>query len=129
MLRALVFEAMGTFLLVFCSAMIERMRHLGMIGNEEAFGKGVVDFLVFVGFYHIGSRVSGCHLNPAVSFGMVFTPKFTAIEVGLAGDRLRGGAAGGRRLRRLALPALPGSTQGGPGTGAGGHLPRLGKQR
>ena len=89
MIRALIFEAIGTTILVFATCMTERLNNEKVINNEEPFAKALVDFLVFASLYYIGHRVSGCHLNPAVSFAMAFTPKFSILEVFLLGTRIR----------------------------------------
>jgi len=81
MLRALIFEAIGTATLVFATCMVERMNQHGQIGGDEPLAKGAIDFLVFASFYFVGHRISGCHLNPAVSFTLAFTPKFSILEV------------------------------------------------
>ena len=81
MIRALTFEAIGTSLLVFGTCMAERMTALKRINNEESFAKALVDFFIFASLYYIGHRISGCHLNPAVSFAMAFTPKFSVLQV------------------------------------------------
>ena len=83
MLRALIFEAIGTVILVFGTCMTERMYYYKRINNEEPFAKALVDFFVFASLYYIGHRISGCHLNPAVSFAMAFTQKFSILEVKL----------------------------------------------
>jgi len=88
MLRELIFESIGTATLVFATCMIERMSYYNEISGEESFAKGLVDFLIFASFYYIGHRISGCHLNPAVSFALAFTPKFSIIEVILLGNKL-----------------------------------------
>ena len=89
MLRALIFEAIGTAILVFATCMAERMNYYKRINEEEPFAKALVDFFVFASLYFIGHRISGCHLNPAVSFAMAFTPKFSILEVMLLGGSLR----------------------------------------
>jgi glycerol uptake facilitator-like aquaporin len=81
MIRALIFEAIGTSLLVFANLMTDRKDFQNSISGDHSFAKGLVDLFVFAGLYYVGHRVSGCHLNPAVSFAMAFTPKFSLLEV------------------------------------------------
>lgn len=60
-------EAIGTFILVFfgCGAAVLMGEHIGMHGIAMAFGLSIV-----AAAYSIGN-ISGAHLNPAVSIGMV----------------------------------------------------------
>ena len=60
-------EAVGTFTLVFigCGAAVVAGEHIGFTGISFAFGLGLIAMA-----YGIGP-ISGCHINPAVSLGML----------------------------------------------------------
>lgn len=67
MLKKLVAEMIGTFILVFLGscAIVFMGPDIGKVGIALAFGLGVI-----AAAYGIGA-ISGAHLNPAVSIGMV----------------------------------------------------------
>lgn len=67
MSKKLIAEVIGTFILVFFGtcAIVYMGTDIGKLGISMAFGLGVV-----AAAYGIGS-ISGAHLNPAVSIGMV----------------------------------------------------------
>lgn len=64
-------EALGTFILVFfgCGAAVFMGAQIGMLGISLAFGLSIV-----AAAYSVG-HISGAHLNPAVSLGMVMAGK------------------------------------------------------
>ncbi|MGI9435428.1 MAG: aquaporin Z [Geminicoccaceae bacterium] len=69
-------EAIGTFTLVFigCGAAVIAGDDIGFTGISFAFGLGLIAMA-----YGIGS-ISGCHINPAVSLGMLVAGRMSAAE-------------------------------------------------
>ena len=69
-------EVIGTFTLVFigCGAAVIAGEHIGFTGISFAFGLGLIAMA-----YGIGS-ISGCHINPAVSLGMLAAGRMPANE-------------------------------------------------
>ncbi len=69
-------EAIGTFTLVFigCGSAVIAGEHIGFTGISFAFGLGLIAMA-----YGIGS-ISGCHINPAVSLGMLVAGRMTTAE-------------------------------------------------
>src|SRR3712207_6708084 len=76
MSKKMVAEALGTFILVFfgCGAAVFMGDQIGMLGISLAFGLSIV-----AAAYSLGP-ISGAHLNPAVSFGMVMAGRMTTAE-------------------------------------------------
>lgn len=79
MMRQMIAEFIGTFTLVFlgCGAAVMAGAHdiLGMVGISFAFGLALIGMA-----YGIGP-VSGCHINPAVSFGAVVAGRMTVFAM------------------------------------------------
>lgn len=70
-------EVVGTFVLVFFACGVAALTctdHAGQVGTALAFG------LVIVAMAYTVGRVSGCHINPAVSLGCLLTKRMTVKE-------------------------------------------------
>lgn len=76
MSKKLTAEALGTFILVFfgCGAAVFMGEQIGMMGISLAFGLSIV-----AAAYGLGA-ISGSHLNPAVSLGMVTAGRMSVKE-------------------------------------------------
>jgi aquaporin Z len=74
MTKKLIAEALGTFILVLfgCGAAVLMGAQIGMLGIALAFGLAIV-----AAAYGLGA-ISGAHLNPAVSLGMVAAGRMSA---------------------------------------------------
>lgn len=80
-LRKMIAEFIGTFTLVFlgCGAAViagaDGTTGIGLAGISFAFG------LALIGMAHGIGPISGCHINPAVSFGAVVAGRMTIFEM------------------------------------------------
>lgn len=85
MIKKIVFELIGTFLLVFVTGVVEersrakRTQFTRGVG-EDFFAVSLVGFFIYLSLFYIGRKISGCHLNPAVSFAMIFIKRTKLIE-------------------------------------------------
>jgi len=123
--RRLLAELLGTCWLVFggCGSAVLAAGFpkvgIGLLGVSLAFGLTVLTMAYAIG------HVSGCHLNPAVSVGLVVAKRFPARELPhyvLA--QLAGGLLGAAVLYVIASGAPAFSTAGGfAANGFGDHSP------
>ncbi|MEU6704994.1 aquaporin [Streptomyces wuyuanensis] len=116
-------EFTGTAMLVFfgVGAAVLAGRAIGAVGVALVFG------LVLLALAHVLGPVSGCHLNPAVTLGMLFCRRITArTAVAYAVAQTAGGVAGSALLFGLAR-SVPGLvTHGAFGTNGFGARSALG---
>jgi aquaporin Z len=116
-------ELIGTFVLVFggCGAAVLAGSHIGFAGVASAFG-----FSLLVMAYAIGP-ISGCHINPAVTFGLLLSGKFEAKHVpGYVIAQIAGAIIAGGVLLIIAGGTSAGydpSTAGFAANGYGAHSP------
>jgi aquaporin Z len=77
-MRASLAEFVGTFVLVLggCGSAVLAADHIGYLGVALAFGLSVVAMAYAIG------PISGCHLNPAVTFGLLLSRKIDAATAG-----------------------------------------------
>lgn len=77
-MKKITAEALGTFILVFfgCGSAVLMGAQIGMHGIALAFG-----FAIVAAAYGLGA-ISGAHLNPAVTLGVVLARRMTLAEAG-----------------------------------------------
>jgi aquaporin Z len=123
--RRLVAEGIGTFWLVFggCGSAVLAAAFpevgIGLLGVSFAFGLSVVTMAYAIG------HVSGCHLNPAVSVGLVAGGRFPAADlVPYVGAQLAGAILGAAVLFAIASGAAGFDVSAGfASNGYGEHSP------
>lgn len=124
MRHRLAAEAMGTFWLVFggCGSAVLAAAFpqvgIGLLGVSLAFGLTVLTMAYAIG------HISGCHLNPAVSVGLVVGKRFPASDLpGYIGAQVLGAVVGAGTLYLIAS-GKPGFEVGGfASNGFGEHSP------
>jgi aquaporin Z len=120
----LMAEAIGTFWLVFggCGSAVLAAAFpqvgIGLLGVSFAFGLTVLTMAYAIG------HISGCHLNPAVSVGLMVGKRFPANELpGYIGAQVIGAILGAGTLYLIAS-GKPGFELGGfASNGFGEHSP------
>src|SRR5690349_13359838 len=125
MRRRLAAEFLGTFWLVFggCGSAVLSAAFpalgIGFVGVSFAFGLTVVTMAYAIG------HISGCHLNPAVSVGLVAAGRFSARDLpGYIGAQVVGAIAGAGVLYVIASGKADFSLAGGfASNGYGEHSP------
>jgi len=123
--RRVIAEILGTFWLVFggCGSAVLAAGFpkvgIGLLGVSLAFGLTVLTMAYAIG------HISGCHLNPAVSVGLVVGKRFPARELpAYVAGQLIGGVAGAGVLYVIASGAPGFSTAAGfAANGFGVHSP------
>src|SRR5690606_24992689 len=118
-------EVFGTFWLVFggCGSAVLAAAFpdvgIGLLGVSLAFGLTVLTMAYAIG------HISGCHLNPAVSVGLVIGKRFPARELpAYVGAQVVGDIAAAGVLYVIASGAPGFSTAGGfASNGFGDHSP------
>lgn len=118
--RIAVAELVGTMVLVIggCGTAVLAADRVGVAGVATAFG---LSLLVLA--YTIGP-ISGCHVNPAVTLGMVVAGKLEAAKLPYYwGGQIVGGLAGGALLYAVVKPNDAVAIKGFASNGFGDHSP------
>ena len=109
--KKLVAEFVGTFVLVFAACGVAALTGGTLVGTALAFG------LVIVAMAYSVGRVSGCHINPAVSLGCLLAKRMKLVEFfAYVGAQILGGFAGAMLLFGVAKMSgltLPGDACNG----------------
>jgi aquaporin Z len=124
MIQRLMAEALGTFWIVFagCGSVVLGREYsqlsIGVFGVSIAFGLTVVTMVYALG------HISGAHLNPAVSVGLMVSKRFPAREVpGYIAAQVVGGILGGGILYLIASGKAGVDPLGWVSNGYGDHSP------
>jgi aquaporin Z len=122
-MKKYVAELIGTFVLVFggCGTAVLAGDHVGYLGVSLAFGLTLLTMAYAIG------PISGCHINPAVTIGLLVAKKIKAGDVlGYIVGQIVGGLLAAAVLL-LILKGLPGgydpSISGFAANGYGDHSP------
>ncbi len=106
MMKKLLAECIGTFVLVFCACGVAAITAGSLVATALTFG------LVIVAMAYSIGRVSGCHINPAVSFGCFLTKRMSLKEFLLyCAAQVVGGLVGAVAI--FAIVAMAGTNMAG----------------
>ena len=111
MFKKALAEFVGTFVLVFAACGVAGATGGSLVATALAFG------LVIVAMAYSVGRVSGCHINPAVSLGCLLTKRMNAKDFCVyVVSQILGGTAGALLvfgLFKMAKVAIPGNACNG----------------
>lgn len=89
LLKKSIAECLGTFVLVFCACGVAALTNGELVSTALAFG------LVIVAMAYSIGRISGCHINPAVSLALFINGKMNVKELlAYIGSQILGGFIG-----------------------------------
>lgn len=90
LLKKAIAECLGTFVLVLVACGVAALTNGGLVATSLSFG------LVIVAMAYSIGRISGCHINPAVSLGTLLAKRITLVEFFVyVGSQIVGGFLGG----------------------------------
>lgn len=118
MVQRLVAELVGTFALVFCAvgSAVFGFDDIGPIGVALAFG------FVLMALVHAIGPISGCHVNPAVTLGVLLARRIGATEAGLyVGAQVLGAVLGAAGIVLMTVVGRVADQTGGLGTNSWGR--------
>lgn len=122
-MKKYIAELIGTFVLVFggCGSAVIAGEHIGFLGVSLAFGLTLLAMAYAIG------PISGCHINPAVTIGLLVSKKIPARDVpGYIVAQILGGILGAAVLL-LILKGMPAgydpAVAGFAANGYGEHSP------
>lgn len=122
-MKRYIAEFIGTFVLVFggCGSALIAGDHIGLLGISGAFGLTLLTMAYAIG------PISGCHINPAVTIGLLVSKKFSAKDVpGYVVAQILGGIVAAALLLMI-LKGGPGgydpTAAGFAANGYGDHSP------
>ena len=118
-------EAVGTFVLVFggCGSAVLAGEKIGFLGVSLAFGLSLLAMAYTIG------PISGCHINPAVTLGLLLSKKLESrYALGYVAAQVVGAVVGAGVLLAIAKGLPAGYDPGAAGLAANGyaeHSPAL----